>query len=1836
MRKMFTRLFSLALLVMLLSTVTVVKAQNDCGPTISASDVVLVTDITTVCDSDLVQYKVTGYPDAKFAFNWDGDPDDVGGYTADSTFWVTEGVGFTVRVLVNDTCYSNELDLAGQDTIQQVLIDSMAAEHPQCWDDQGEVTIYFEGSHPPHTVYFVDSVNWVGPAGDYSDYAYEGGTQFAAAGGWYYAAVQGVNPDCGVSEWDSVYVNYPPDVVEITQFEASTDSVLCRGDSVDIIVNVIGGTPYADGSYDITIGGMTVTEIVPAVISVPAGSYTVSVEDSLGCPGNLDSTLVIVQPDEITFDIAIVDVSCGDTTTKDGVIKVFNIEPAGVAYTAWVGGGSPVSMTGDTIFIEDLSPIYYSLYVGNPCMDTAEYDNPNGTGNVVSVQSPEDLHYEVVYNDTIICYGDSTWVTIENLTGGSGNYEFSFDGEMWQDTAWAWYVEAGDYTLSVRDADETDCELAWPEDIEIDQLMPVHFNGWDEVEPTCTGGNDGLLKIYAAGGTGEYEYSINGNDWYVDNVFNVRGGRNYDIYVRDANCPHLTDEYEIYVDDAYHYIDYLVSADTVVCEGETSEGVRGYGYWSGIDYDDNRYLSAYVTTDVDSVYLAGEQIGAYANWYDEFYFYFYPYHLDEDVIAPGTYYIWIEDSYGCKLDQDGDGEADYFTFTVREQELATVTATVTEVASCYESNDGKITLKLDGEPAMDGYDIYYALANTKAKAENMEMDEYGLEWPEGADSVNINVSKGTYFAVVWDEFCNDTTRFISDSIIVAGYDELLVGDTISTTHNICYGDSSGVIEFEAATGGSGELVYSLHEYMGDVIEEYDSVTTTIFTGLPEGWYVLEVIDLNGCEGDMSEPIIITQPKEAVDFSMDYEHISCFGASDGKVFIDAYGGVSGDYEFKIGAAPWLAFPADSDKKTVVITEPGTYQVWVRDADSPECPSEPQTVVINQPLPLMLDVDVTDVTASCLEDPNGKLEITVTGGNVGVDFDIYVNDIMVGSHEDSAYTVVLTDLAAGNYEIVAIENHGRECEISTEVVINQPDSLIGVAVIVDSVHCNGSDEGIIEVTSVSGGTAPYELILSESAVAIDTITYDADGENVFEMLVAGSYSVTVVDAEGCESNINNLDISEPTELELEATWIQDITCLDSGMFSIQASGGVGNYEYYAALADPVTGHILIEDIPAVDGDEWVSDSVFSVKMAGTWVVWAKDANNCIIGGEYDENDQPVNEWRVQIEEPAFVVTFDIDVEDPIQCNGETTADVIVSNVVVTENETPLVDPEVTVEIDGVEMDTLENVGAGVYYITVTHDATGCSTMDSVEVTEPKELVAVLDKAEGMFTCPDETEGYIEVTVTDSSTAPFEYQLWQSGNLKTDYQEDNSFLVQTGKSYTVVVMDDNGCTDTTNTLQIIPVEPITFDMMDVTCSGDTAASVKVSVQGEEGRKFKVMWRQYEIESAPHFGETGWYEEGDIILDQIFKFDNESDDDQHYEVYVVDSMGCESAKDSVTFDQVISDELTVTVVAGDVDGCGTEVTITPAGGVAPYTVMVGDEVITDDMVVLGGGMHYITVYDAHECAAMDTITLEYPMSMDTTLVTYTGEAVQFVYAEAMLDTMLYAGDYTFIYNMDSVCTAEINVTVDEKDRSMPDLVSVSPVDTLEDNHPTFVITFDGPIAFNDSVTGNLTVTVKDSTEEYLTIPITSTMVDPVAGTITVTYEVAEGELGLDKNTTYTVAVDSGVVVGDGLTWDGDVAGELGEEWMFTTGPDWATGVEPGFETLEFAVYPNPFNDFIRIDNADKLDRVVVSNIAGQRILDIEYPSYEIRTGNLVTGVYVVTLIADDEIVKSERIIKR
>lgn len=201
--------------------------------------------------------------------------------------------------------------------------------------------------------------------------------------------------------------------------------------------------------------------------------------------------------------------------------------------------------------------------------------------------------------------------------------------------------------------------------------------------------------------------------------------------------------------------------------------------------------------------------------------------------------------------------------------------------------------------------------------------------------------------------------------------------------------------------------------------------------------------------------------------------------------------------------------------------------------------------------------------------------------------------------------------------------------------------------------------------------------------------------------------------------------------------------------------------------------------------------------------------------------------------------------------------------------------------------------------------------------------------------------------------------------------------------------------------------------------------------------------------------------------------------------------------------------------------------------------------------------------------------------------------------------------------------------DITLPELISWTPQDTIEDNHPTFVMTFSEDVELT-TAGGNLKVYPQGSTTAVITVPLTAAMIS--GNKVTVDYD-ATVHGSLDKNATYYVLVDGGALADAAGNEFGGVSGVAA--WVFTTGTDFKTIIED-IVTVNFKVYPNPFNDRIMIDNNDKLTRVIVSNIAGQRVLDIEYPGHEIRTANLVSGVYIISLYTEDGRAKTERMIKR
>jgi hypothetical protein len=157
---------------------------------------------------------------------------------------------------------------------------------------------------------------------------------------------------------------------------------------------------------------------------------------------------------------------------------------------------------------------------------------------------------------------------------------------------------------------------------------------------------------------------------------------------------------------------------------------------------------------------------------------------------------------------------------------------------------------------------------------------------------------------------------------------------------------------------------------------------------------------------------------------------------------------------------------------------------------------------------------------------------------------------------------------------------------------------------------------------------------------------------------------------------------------------------------------------------------------------------------------------------------------------------------------------------------------------------------------------------------------------------------------------------------------------------------------------------------------------------------------------------------------------------------------------------------------------------------------------------------------------------------------------------------------------------------------------------------------------TGGLTVYNEDGTV-FVTYNISEVTIDGMTVTVAGSF---------DKYSKYYVMVDAGFVTDEAGNAYAGISSDT--EWMFET-QNFATGIIDG-ESISFKVYPNPFNEYIQIDNNEKLVRVVIMNIAGQKVIDLEYPENRIRTATLVSGVYLVNLFTETGLAKTERIVKR
>ncbi|PKB42660.1 gliding motility-associated-like protein [Cellulophaga sp. RHA19] len=595
----------------------------------------------------------------------------------------------------------------------------------------------------------------------------------------------------------------------------------------------------------------------------------------------------------------------------------------------------------------------------------------------------------------------------------------------------------------------------------------------------------------------------------------------------------------------------------------------------------------------------------------------------------------------------------------------------------------------------------------------------------------VRLSAATYTATVTDDAGCDFT----DDITLAPAIPITADITPLTQMLTCFGDSNGSVSAINVLNGEGVYTYQLNVYD-------DAGTTLLYSSTPQpnpmfnnlsaGVYTITVSDGWNCDVETIQAVI-TEPTDITGSLVQVSQLTCVDPAE--IRLTATGGTA-PYEFSVDGINFTPMTG-GDTHTFTVTD-GIYQYYIR--DNFNCGNIISNQVSIDPVPpLQIVLDETAVVINCNGESTASIDATAIGGLGNYSYELLDNPTSTSPLQGPQTTGNFRNLGIGTYYIKVTSDGGCE-EVSRAITITEPAPLVIETEEFTDVSCFGEEDGTITV-EVSGGTGEIKYSITPNLDQFDT-------KNVFTDLAPGVYDVIAQDEKGCFIAFE-FTIEQPTAIQLSATTTGE-TCTgnEDGTATVTITGGTAPYRTSIDSNDPA---------------DYVLDRVdFSGLTAGPHVILVKDANDCdanivinIAPGVnlkatatpiYEcSTDTPTNYLDVVLEDNTITdVLYGLDTTDPAAMQ---------------------LTPDFT------------NMSAGNHYLHILH-ANGCSeTIDfTVAAFEPLTLVL-------------ENTNINEITAIAAGGNP-KYTFYLEGN---NNGEDNTFRIRKTDTYTVVVVDENGCETT-----------------------------------------------------------------------------------------------------------------------------------------------------------------------------------------------------------------------------------------------------------------------------------------------------------------------------------------------------------------------------------------------------------------------------------------------------------
>jgi gliding motility-associated-like protein len=775
----------------------------------------------------------------------------------------------------------------------------------------------------------------------------------------------------------------------------------------------------------------------------------------------------------------------------------------------------------------------------------------------VFVNEPIALTASVSSND-VNCFGNCNGDATVIPAGGNAPYTIQWDDPALQTSLTATSLCAGNYNVMVTDANF--CTTV-PTPVTINENPDIVISA-SSTDVTCNSFCDGTITINAAGGDGNYQFSIdNGANFQAGNLFTNLCGGSYDVVVIDGNnCQSslnvnmnepsalsgTVDNFDATCNVSNGSANAIPTNGTpgytfewldaaLVPIGQSTQGATGLsaGLYN-VEITDASGCITILTATVSNfngptatlfattqpvcngdcngainMEITGGTGGYTYSW-------FAGGQTTEDLsnVCAGNYTLQVTDAVGC---------LSFANATLNENDVIDATFVVTD-ATCGAC-DGASTITPTGG---DGF--------------------YSILWTNGDSGLSsTNLCAGAYGAQVTDGLgCEQTINFAVSNPTGP------TSETIISTDASCFGVCDGTADVTPIGGTAPYTFFWLH----------DASTSNTVSNLCPGTYFCEITDANDCIR-VSE-IQINDAAQIID-STNITPADC-GVCNGGLQIFASGG-NGPFSFQ-----WNAAAGGVTTQNVSNLCEGIYSVTVTDGNG--CTDSFTYSVNGKNAP---QISTTTIDANCNGSCDGTANVFTIGGT-GPFVETWMDDS--GTNLGLAGPSVNT-LCEGDY-LVQILDQATGCLTTTNFTIDQPDSLQFSLPFLQDNSCFASCDGQLEAIVING-TLPFTYQWDNPA---------SSTSSDINSLCAGTYNVIVTDANGCTDSQSGT-INEPTEVTM-AFVITDASCstVADGAIDVTAAGGAGGYTY--SWTGPNNFTSISEDLTNI--------------FTGMYYLTTTDANGC----------------------------------------------------------------------------------------------------------------------------------------------------------------------------------------------------------------------------------------------------------------------------------------------------------------------------------------------------------------------------------------------------------------------------------------------------------------------------------------------------------------------------------------------------------------------------------------------------------------------------------------------------